>query len=98
VAAPLDPQLHGTSFHDFRDAEGGSVGDILLRAVASARGDTARYHWTQKQADGSIENKISVARLSPRWNWIVGTGIGSHEVNARFWETARWQLMICLLF
>nr|WP_324259826.1 methyl-accepting chemotaxis protein [Cellvibrio fontiphilus] len=97
VAAPLDPQLHGTSFHEFKDGKGRSVGDIMLKSVEKARGQTARYEWTQRQADGSIENKLSIAKLSPRWNWVVGTGIGFNEVNARFWETAKWQLTICLL-
>ncbi|MFC3115652.1 methyl-accepting chemotaxis protein [Cellvibrio fontiphilus] len=97
VAAPLDPQLHGTSFHEFKDGNGRSVGDIMLKSVEKARGQTARYKWTQRQTDGSIENKLSIAKLSPRWNWVVGTGIGFNEVNARFWETAKWQLTICLL-
>lgn len=97
VAAPLDPQLHGTSFHEFKDGQGRSVGDILLRAVEKANGQLARYTWTQKQADGSIEDKLSIAKLSPRWRWVVGTGIGFNEVNARFWQTAKWQMSICLL-
>lgn len=97
VAAPLDPQLHGTSFHEFKDGEGKSVGEILLKAVGKAQGQTAKYNWTQKQADGSIEEKLSIAKLSPRWKWVVGTGIGFNEVNARFWETAKWQLGICIL-
>ncbi|ACE85085.1 methyl-accepting chemotaxis protein [Cellvibrio japonicus] len=97
IATPLDPQLHGTSFHEFKDGQGRSVGDILLRAVEKAKGQLASYTWTQRQADGSIEDKLSVAKLSPRWNWVVGTGIGFNEVNARFWDTARWQMMICLL-
>ncbi|PUA27513.1 MAG: chemotaxis protein [Cellvibrio sp. 79] len=97
VAAPLDPQLHGTSFHEFKDGNGRSVGEILLKAVGKAQGQTARYNWTQKQADGSIEEKLSIAKLSPRWKWVVGTGIGFNEVNARFWETAKWQLGICIL-
>jgi methyl-accepting chemotaxis protein len=96
VATPLDPELVGTSFHEFKDGSGRSVGDILLKAVAQAQGQTARYHWTQKQADGSIENKLSIAQLTPRWHWVVGTGIGFNEVNARFWATARWQLGVCL--
>lgn len=97
VAAPLDPQLHGTSFHEFKDGNGRSVGEILLKAVGTAQGQTARYHWTQRQPDGSIEEKLSIAKLSPRWNWVVGTGIGFNEVNARFWQSAKWQLAICLL-
>lgn len=97
VAAPLDPQLHGTSFHEFKDGNGRSVGEILLKSVEKARGQTARYNWTQRQADGSIEEKLSIAKLSPRWHWAVGTGIGFNEANARFWETAKWQLLVCLL-
>ncbi|HSX86009.1 MAG TPA: cache domain-containing protein, partial [Cellvibrio sp.] len=97
LAAPLDPQIHGTSFHAFKDGDGRSVGEILQKAVDKAHGQTARYQWTQKQADGSIEQKLSIAKLSPRWKWVVGTGIGFNEVNARFWETAKWQLSVCLL-
>ncbi|WP_323813789.1 methyl-accepting chemotaxis protein [Cellvibrio sp. NN19] len=97
VAAPLDPQIHGTSFHEFKDGKGRSVGEIMQKAVDKSNGQLARYKWTQKQPDGSIEEKLSIAKLSPRWKWIVGTGIGFNEVNARFWETAKWQLTICLL-
>ena len=97
VAAPLDPQIHGTSFHEFKDGKGNSVGEILQKAVDKANGQLARYKWTQKQADGSIEDKLSIAKLSPRWKWVVGTGIGFNEVNERFWETAKWQLTVCLL-
>jgi methyl-accepting chemotaxis protein len=97
VAAPLDPQIHGTSFHEFKDGNGKSVGEILQKAVEKAQGETARYNWTQKQTDGSIEEKLSIAKLSPRWKWVVGTGIGFNEVNARFWETAKWQLTVCML-
>ena len=97
VAAPLDPQIHGTSFHEFKDGNGRSVGEILQKAVEQSNGQLARYNWTQKQADGSIEDKLSIAKLSPRWRWVVGTGIGFNEANARFWETAKWQLIICML-
>jgi methyl-accepting chemotaxis protein len=97
VAAPLDPQIHDTSFHEFKDGNGRSVGEILQKAVEKANGQLARYNWTKKLDDGTIEEKLSIAKLSPRWRWVVGTGIGFNEVNARFWETAKWQLSVCLL-
>ena len=97
VATPLDPQLHGTSFHDFKDGNGDSVGQILLNAVSKNASGTAWYEWTQKKEDGSIEDKLSIARKTPLWGWYVGTGIGFHEVDARFWSTAQWQVVICLL-
>ncbi|WP_117233776.1 methyl-accepting chemotaxis protein [Vibrio maerlii] len=96
VAAPLDPQLHGTSFHDFKDASGKSVADILLRALGSSRGQLVEYEWSSAYPDGSgrVDEKLSIAERSPHWGWVVGTGIGYDEVNARFWSTAQWQLLL----
>ncbi|MDO6572213.1 MULTISPECIES: methyl-accepting chemotaxis protein [unclassified Gilvimarinus] len=96
IATPLDPQLHGTSFHEFKDGDNKSVGEILLRAVNAAGNELASYHWTQRQEDGSIEDKLSIAQRSPRWGWFIGTGIGFNEVNARFWDSASSQLLICI--
>ncbi|CAE6915797.1 methyl-accepting chemotaxis protein [Vibrio sp. B1FLJ16] len=97
VAAPLDPQLHGTSFHDFKDSNNNSVGQLILDILGPKTGQIVEYTWSQKQADGSIEEKLSIASKTPHWNWVVGTGIGFNEVNARFWATAQWQLVLCLV-
>jgi len=96
IATPLDPQLHGTSFHEFKDGNGRSVGKILQNAVNKNPRGIAQYEWTQKQADGSIEDKLSIAQQTPDWGWYVGTGIGFAEVEARFWSNAKWQILICL--
>ncbi|MEW6989235.1 methyl-accepting chemotaxis protein [Colwelliaceae bacterium 6441] len=97
IAAPLDPQLHGTSFHDFKDSKGSSVGRILQNAVRKTPNGIAQYEWSQKQADGTVEEKLSIARKTPVWGWYVGTGIGFAEVEARFWSNAKWQVLICLI-
>ncbi|GHE91930.1 methyl-accepting chemotaxis protein [Thalassotalea profundi] len=97
IATPLDPQLHGTSFNEFKDGKGNSVGKILENAVRQRPNGIAEYEWTQKQADGSIENKLSIAQQTPKWGWYVGTGIGFSEVEARFWDSAKWQVTICLI-
>ncbi|CAM3023588.1 methyl-accepting chemotaxis protein [Vibrio mytili] len=97
IAAPLDPQLHGTSFHDFKDSNGNSVGQLILDILGGKTGQIVEYTWSQTQADGSAEEKLSIASKTPHWNWVVGTGIGFNEVNARFWATAQWQLALCLI-
>lgn len=97
VATPLEPEFHGTSFHEFKDASGKSVGNILLKAVERSRSDITEYPWKQKKSDGSVEDKLSIAKKSPRWNWVVGTGIGFNEVNARFWSSAGIQLTLCVV-
>lgn len=96
IATPHDPQLHGTSFHDFKDGNGQSVGQILLTAVKAQPKGIAKYKWSRAQANGTIENKLSIAQMTPRWGWYVGTGIGFNEVDQRFWAVAKWQVMICL--
>jgi len=97
LATPLDPELHGTSFHEFKDGRGSSVGKILQNAVKRNSRGIAQYEWTQKQKDGSIESKLSIAQKTPDWGWYVGTGIGFAEVEARFWSSAKWQIAICLI-
>lgn len=91
VATPLDPQLHGTSFDEFKDAQGKSVGDILRRAVEKQPNGIAEYDWNSER-DGKVVDLTSIARKTPRWGWYVGTGISYAEVDARFWSTALWQL------
>ncbi|MEZ8367799.1 methyl-accepting chemotaxis protein [Vibrio cyclitrophicus] len=97
VATPLDPQLHGTSFNDFKDGDGNSVGQLIQRVLGNRTGQIIEYTWTQKLPDGTIEDKRSIAEKTPHWGWVVGTGIGFNEVNARFWSTAQWQLFLCVV-
>lgn len=91
VATPLDPQLHGTSFDEFKDAQGKSVGDILRRAVEKQPNGIAEYDWNSER-DGKVVDLTSIARKTPRWGWYVGTGISYAEIDTRFWSTALWQL------
>ncbi len=98
LAAPHDPQLHGTSFHDFKDGSGNSVGSILQNAVRGARnGEVVAYNWTSLGDNSEIHHLKSVAVISDKWGWAVGTGIRNTEVNARFWQTARWKLAISFI-
>ncbi|UWZ97096.1 methyl-accepting chemotaxis protein [Vibrio splendidus] len=97
VATPLDPQLHGTSFNDFKDGDGNSVGQLIQRVLGNRTGQIIEYTWTQELPDGTIEEKLSIAEKTPHWGWVVGTGIGFNEVNARFWSTAQWQLFLCVV-
>ncbi|MGF1727923.1 methyl-accepting chemotaxis protein [Photobacterium nomapromontoriensis] len=97
VAAPLDPQLHSTSFNEFKDADGNSIGQLIQRMLSNRSGTLVEYTWSQKLPDGSVEEKLSIAKKTPHWGWVVGTGIGFNEVNQRFWSNAQWQLALCLV-
>lgn len=96
VATPLDPQLHGTSFNEFKDAKGGSVGAIAVAALQKSGGALTSYPWTSER-DGKVVELLSVAQKTPRWGWIVGNGVSFAEADARFWSNARWQVIVCLI-
>ena len=92
VAAPLDPQLHGTSFHDFKDANGGSVADILLAAINKQSSGIVRYIWGSER-EGEVVSITSIAQRTPKWGWFVGTGISNAETDKRFWAIAKWMVL-----
>jgi len=84
VATPLDPQLHGTSFNDFKDGDGNSDDQLIQRVLGNRTGQIVEYIWPQKKPDGTIEEKLSITEKTPDWGWVIGIGIGFNEVNARF--------------
>nr|WP_247684736.1 methyl-accepting chemotaxis protein [Pseudoalteromonas luteoviolacea] len=96
VAAPHDPQLHGTSFNDFKDANGNSIGRLVERLVGNKTNRIITYHWTSER-NGEVVDLTSVVQKTSRFGWYVGTGISYKEVDARYWETASWLLSLSLI-
>ncbi|XOV81122.1 MAG: methyl-accepting chemotaxis protein [Aestuariibacter sp.] len=96
VAAPHDPQLHGTSFHDFTDASGNSIGAMVERLTRRSTGDWVQYDWDSRR-DGEVVKLTSVVQKSPVWHWYVGTGISFREVNERYWSIAKWLVSLSVL-
>lgn len=94
VAAPLDPKLHGSSFNDFKDAYGNSVGEILLSAIDKTSA-ISKYIWTSTREEETVQI-TSIAQRTPKWKWVVGTGISHAETEARFWSTAKWMVLTSL--
>jgi methyl-accepting chemotaxis protein len=96
IAAPHDPQLHGTSFNDFKDASGGSIGRMVKRLVGNKTNRIITYHWTSLR-EGDIADMTSVVQKTRKFGWYIGTGISSNETDERYWNTASWLLVISLI-
>ncbi|KZN58324.1 methyl-accepting chemotaxis protein [Pseudoalteromonas luteoviolacea CPMOR-1] len=95
VAAPHDPQLHGTSFNDFKDAQGNSIGRLVERKVGNKTNRIITYHWNSER-NGEVVDLTSVVQKTSLFGWYVGTGISYKEVDERYWETASWLLTFSL--
>jgi len=93
VATPHDPQLHGTSFNDFKDASGQSIGQMVAGLVGNKTNQIITYHWDSER-EGLVVDLTSVVQKTANWGWYVGTGISSAEADSRYWATAKWLLSL----
>lgn len=96
IAAPHDAQLHGTSFNEFRDSNGESIGKIVANVTKGSPGKMVSYDWSSER-DGEIVGLTSVAQQTLDWGWYIGTGISFKETNERYWSTARWLLVLAAI-
>ena len=96
IATPHDPQLHGTSFNDFKDADGQSIGQLVASLVGNKTNQIITYHWNSER-DGQVVDLTSVVQKSPKWGWYIGTGISYAEADARYWDTAKWLLSLSII-
>ncbi len=93
VATPHNPEFHGTSFIDFKDAQGQSIGQMVADLVANKTNQIITYHWNSMR-DGDVVDLTSVVEKTSKWGWYIGTGISEDEVNARYWSMAKWLLSL----
>lgn len=96
IATPHDPQLQGTSFNDFKDASGQSIGQKVKRLVGNKTNRIITYHWDSVR-EGEVVDLTSVVQKTSRFGWYIGTGISMKEVNERYWNTAQWLLLMSLI-
>ena len=96
LATPHDAQLHGTSFNDFKDANGKSIGQMVENLVGNKAGQIITYHWTSER-DGSVVDLTSVVQKTKLWGWYVGTGISYAEANERYWSVAKWLVTLSII-
>ncbi len=79
----LIPQLHGTSFNDFKDGDGNSVGQLIQRVLGNRTGQISlRTPDTKSFQDGTIEENCLLQR-----RLRIGVGL-SAQVSASMWSHA----------
>lgn len=93
IAAPHDPEIHGTSFNEFLDVNNKGVGVIVKSKVGNQINKIITYNWTKPTGD----YVTSVVQKTPGWGWYVGTGISTTETDARYWDTAIWLVALSLI-
>jgi PAS domain S-box-containing protein len=80
LAHGAQPELIGTSIWDYEDSHGTQVFQELLKAVQNPAGEFCQYWW-KKPESGEERPKIAFAMAVPEWNWLIGTGLYTDDVE-----------------
>jgi PAS domain S-box-containing protein len=92
VMHPYRPDLTGRDLTDYTDHEDKSGKRLFVEFVklveAGGEGYLA-YDWQWKDDPSRIAPKLSYVRGIPEWNWIIGTGIYIHDVEAEMDRLSR---------
>lgn len=85
VMHPWRPELNGQNLTDYRDSEAEEGKNLFAEAVALCKAEGEgylEYLWQWKDEPGKLVPKLSYVRLYEPWDWIVGSGVYIHDVEA----------------
>ncbi|WP_239690853.1 methyl-accepting chemotaxis protein [Chromobacterium sphagni] len=90
VAHGAKPELIGKNLAGVKDANGVELLGLFRDAISSpAGGGFAEYVWSKPGFD-QPQPKLSYVTTTPRWHWVVGTGIYLDDVAAAFHKQLLW--------
>ncbi len=75
------PEMIGHNHWELTDPNGVKVIQEERKAVDHPGGDFIHYHW-RKPSTGMIAPKLSFVRGIPDWQWMVGAGIYTDEIES----------------
>lgn len=80
IMHPVNKDLIGTDGFALKDKNGTAMIKELVDAAADG-GGFVRYYWPKPGGDEAI-GKESYAQMSGDWQWVIGTGIYTDDVDA----------------
>ena len=83
VMHPYVPELNGKDISEYEDPNGVRLFAQMADLCKREGGGFVSYRWQWLDDPGRTEPKISYVRLFEPWNWIIGTGMYTNDVNAK---------------
>jgi diguanylate cyclase (GGDEF)-like protein len=85
LAHGAQPSLVGKNIWDYQDSHGKKVVQQLIAAAKTSDGDFVHYWW-RKPDTGSERPKVSFSMGIHDWQWMIGTGVYTDDVEAAIAE------------
>jgi methyl-accepting chemotaxis protein len=80
VMHPIKPELNGKSMGDFQDPKGKKLFAEMV-GVSREKGEGYVHYMWEKPGEKNPVPKTSYVKLFKDWNWIVGTGIYTDDID-----------------
>jgi methyl-accepting chemotaxis protein len=80
VMHPIKPELNGKDMNDFQDPKGKRLFAEMAKVSKDKGEGYVDYMWP-KPGEKDPVRKISYVKLFKEWNWIVGTGIYTDDID-----------------
>jgi len=81
VAHPFKPDLVGTDVSNYKDPNGKALFVDFVEVAKAQNEGYSTYMWQYKDDVNRIEPKTSYVKAFKPWNWIIGTGIYTVDVD-----------------
>lgn len=81
VMHPYRPDLEGRDLTLFKDSEGNFPFMAMVETVLDTGSGYVNYYWQWKDTPRKVAPKISYVKRFPPWDWIVGTGIYTDDIQ-----------------
>jgi len=82
VVHPYRPDLEGTDLSEFGDPEGKRLFVEMAEVVQRDGAGYVSYMWQWKDDSARIVPKLSYVKGFAPWDWILGTGVYTQDVDA----------------
>jgi len=90
---PIKPELDGKDVSDMKDPTGKHLFVEFADTVKKEGAGFVSYMWPKPGFDQPVP-KISYVKGFTPWGWVIGSGIYLDDIDAIFWNTAKWMIGI----
>ena len=83
VMHPFRHDLEGRNMAAFKDKKGKQLFSEMIQ-VARSKGSGFVSYWWEKPGSDIPQPKISFVKLYIPWNWVIGSGVYTGDIEAKF--------------
>ena len=90
---PIKPELDGKDGSEMKDPNGKRIFKEFADTAKNQGAGFVSYMWPKPGFDQPVP-KLSFVKAFAPWGWVIGSGIYIDDVDAIFWNSTKWMIII----